>query len=47
MQNNLFLFHQRKMLQICGSGQSLFPEDEGEHPTLHQLKDFIPRYVIY
>ena len=21
--------------------------DEEEHPTLHQVKDFIPRYVIY
>ena len=21
--------------------------DEEEHPTLHQLKDLIPRYVIY
>ena len=56
MQNNLFLFHQRK-IQKCyksvGADNLCFHFcvkqriDEEEHPTLHQVKDFIPRYVIY
>ena len=41
-------FIREKCYKSVGADNLCFPRiDEEEHPTLHQVKDFIPRYVIY